>query len=465
MASPRAESRNLEAVVNDPAPSGAVRLEALRELAREYAGGPAADAAEGLGSPVRRTGESNNHVHTIYSFSPYTPAMAALECRRAGLEAAGSVDHDSVAAASEMREACALLGLGAITGCELRVSFKDGPHAARKINNPDSPGLVYMTIQGLPESGSGRVESFLKPIRARRRRRTERMCGAASDMLAAAGLERIDFETEVVARSKAAEGGGITERHLLAAVARRLLAAYGAGPGLIEGLRRALGVEASPRAAALLSETESPHLLYDLIGLLKTGFLDRIFIQPDEIECPPAREVVALALAAGAVPAYAYLGDVGESPTGDKKAEKFEDEFLEELFEELADLGYPAVTYMPPRNTPAQLERIRTLCASRGFMEISGVDINQSRQSFNCPELRRPEFRHLGDSTWALVAHEALSNADADAGLFSPRGPLASLPLRERMAAYAAAGRALDPARPERAGDILSELRKGRFTR
>ncbi|MEN6477462.1 MAG: hypothetical protein ABFC75_05695, partial [Rectinema sp.] len=57
-------------------------------------------------------GESNNHIHTCYSFSPYTPAAAALKARESGLEAAGSVDHDSIAAAAEMREACAILGIG-----------------------------------------------------------------------------------------------------------------------------------------------------------------------------------------------------------------------------------------------------------------------------------------------------------------------------------------------------------------
>lgn len=303
-----AREEALEAVVNDADLPGAARLKALRSH------------AESLGPPLPRTGESNNHVHTIYSFSPYTPAMAALRCRIAGLEAAGSVDHDSIAAAGEMRAACAVLGLGSVTGCELRVSFKDGPHAGRKINNPDSPGLAYMTIQGLPAGGSARLEAFLAPIRARRRRRTEDMCGAASDILAAAGLPRIDFDTEVAGRSKAAEGGGITERHLLAAVSHRLIESYGSGQSLIEGLERALGVEAPARTAALLAKPDNPHLLYDLLGLLKSGFLDRIFIQPDGIECPPAREVVALALAVGAVPAYAYLGDVGESPTGDKKA-------------------------------------------------------------------------------------------------------------------------------------------------
>ena len=29
--------------------------------------------------------ESNNHIHTCYSFSPYTPTHAALLARRAGL--------------------------------------------------------------------------------------------------------------------------------------------------------------------------------------------------------------------------------------------------------------------------------------------------------------------------------------------------------------------------------------------
>ena len=72
------------------------------------------------------------------------------------------------------------------------------------------------------------------------------------------------------------------------------------------------------------------------------------------------------------------------SPTGDKKAEKFEDDFLDELFEYMESIGLRAVTYMPPRNTPEQLERIHALAATHGMLEISGVDINQPRQRFTC---------------------------------------------------------------------------------
>jgi len=77
-------------------------------------------------------------------------------------------------------------------------------------------------------------------------------------------------------------------------------------------------------------------------------------------------------------------------------------------------------------------------------MEISGVDINSPRQSFNCPELLRPEFDHLLGATWALIAHERLADADPRLGLFSPDNPLAGRPLAKRLAAYAEVGRCLD---------------------
>ncbi len=73
---------------------------------------------------------------------------------------------------------------------------------------------------------------------------------------------------------------------------------------------------------------------------------------------------------------------------------------------------------MPPRNTLAQLLRVRGLCAEHGLMEISGVDINSPRQSFNCPEVLKPEFVHLVDATWALIAHEKLQAVDDRYGLF-----------------------------------------------
>ncbi|MDL2229729.1 PHP domain-containing protein [Treponema sp. OttesenSCG-928-L16] len=451
------------AAINDPASSPQERLAALREYERTGRGQSS--------PPPGGSGEINNHIHTIYSFSPYTPSMAALMARDAGLEAAGSVDHDSIAAAEEMIAACAALGIGGCTGFELRVSFKTGSDgkasafADRKINNPDSEGIVYMTVQGIPKPALAKVRDFLGPIQEKRRERTMAMTAAANAILAGAGLEEIDFGRDIYCHSKAAEGGEITERHLLAAAADKLIKKFGRGPALPEGLERCFAITPPAKIAALLSDPGNPHYLYDLLGILKSAFLPRIFIQPDEEECIPAKTAVDFASSIGAIPAYAYLGDVGESPTGDKRAEKFEDEYLDELFDELSRIGFKAVTYMPPRNSKEQLRRVRRLCAERDFMEISGVDINSSRQSFNCPEVLQDDFRHLIGTTWALIAHERLSSADPSLNLFAADNPLASLSLQSRIDAYAAAGRGLDLHKPEESAYTAArEMREGKYT-
>jgi hypothetical protein len=455
-----------ESVIADPARSSGERLEALSAIAEAM--GLGLQRGPGRQLPAR-SGESNNHIHTCYSFSPYTPAGAALAARRAGLDVAGSVDHDSYAAAGEMRAACAMLDLGVVTGFELRVSLKaaarEFPEATthllteRKLNNPDSTGIIYMTIQGVPVPARAEVEAFLEPVRNARYARTKRMVERANSLLSSLGLQAIDFKSDIVEKSKFAEGGTITERHLLAAVSRSMLSAIQPGPSLVDWLEAKLGLVLSASQRRLLSDPENPFIMYDLLGALKAGFLDRIFIQPDE-ECVDVRDAIALARHIGAIAAYAYLGDVAESPTGDKKAEKFEDEVLDELLPALKELGFSAITYMPPRNTKGQLLRLQKLCAQYDFMEISGVDINQPRQSFRCPELLEPEFRHLDDATWAMVAHEALCSIDERFAFFADDNPFARLPIKERISLYSKAGREIDFADPFSLERITNALLK-----
>jgi hypothetical protein len=129
------------------------------------------------------------------------------------------------------------------------------------------------------------------------------------------------------------------------------------------------------------------------------------------------RDFTALAKKLGAVSAYAYLGDVGESPTGDKKAQKFEDDYIDLLFPELCRLGFDAVTFMPTRNTPAQLDRVMSLCREYGFFQISGEDINSPRQSFVCPAYADPKFAHLADAAFSLIDYENAATKDPERAL------------------------------------------------
>ncbi|MDO5677865.1 MAG: PHP domain-containing protein [Propionibacteriaceae bacterium] len=428
--------------INDPNVSPAERLEALQ--------GYLATNPEFPGFVT----ESNNHVHTIYSFSPYTPAMAALRAREAGLTVVGSVDHDSAGAAAEMTAAAAAVGLGSVTGFECRVYVHSADEVAegrapfhdRKLNNPDTAGIAYMTVQGIPASARDKAAEFLNPVRMARLQRTAEMVANANEILVGLGAPLIDLETDIVGRSQFLHGGTVTERHLLAAMADKLIEHFGRGEALVAGLAE-LGLNLSDKVKAQLGDTENPHLTFDLLGVMKAEFLDKIYVIPQRMEdggeCPTMAEVIAFATSIGAIPCYAYLGDVTASPTGDKKAEKFEDDFIEELVAFLGEIGMPAITYMPPRNTPEQMARIAELADANGLLEVSGVDINTPRQVFNCPELQRPELDHLNDATWAMVAHEQLAEQDPALGLFAEANPLAGLPLKDRVKRYSAVGRAL----------------------
>jgi hypothetical protein len=425
----------IPALINDAHAEEDERIAALAAFVKEK-------TTSSSGTFPAFTGEINNHIHTVYSFSPYTPAMAALKAREAGLEAAGSVDHDSYAAACEMRRACAVLGLGCVTGFELRVSFRHTEFAERKINSPDSPGIVYMTIQGVPAAAASKVKEFLAPLSKARGKRNRLMVENLNAVLSSSGLRPLSYDDDIVPLSMAAKGGSVTERHILYALSLMFIREAGRGEGLVSFLKEKFNLKVSGKTAALLTDNENPHYPWDLLGVLKSSFNDRIYIQPGEDECPPAEKATSFAASINAVPSYAYLGDIGESPTGDKKAEKFEDDYLETLISHLKGLGFLGVTYMPPRNTPEQLERLHRLCAASSLIEISGVDINSPRQTFNCPEIRRPEFAPLVDTTWALAAHEKIAGNDGKRGLFNPGDPLAGKPLEERIAAFAALGRA-----------------------
>lgn len=437
--------------INDATLTPDERVAALAEL-----------VAGGIDLP-QPTVESNNHIHTIFSFSPYTPTMACLRGRQAGLSVVGSVDHDSIAAAAEMRSAAALLGLGVVTGFECRAKLHSAAEVAAgqapfdqvKINNPDSPGVAYLTVQGIPQRSRAAVDEFLLPIRLARVERTRKMADAALEILASVSAPAFDFERDVLGASQFAAGGTVTERHLLYAMANALITGFGRGPALLSGLR-SMGLEPSAKVGAVLGEEDNPYLAYDLLGVLKAEYLDRFYLQPTRLseggELPDAVDVVSFALRIGAIPCYAYLGDVTASPTGDKKAERFEDEYLDELVAHLAQLGFPAITYMPPRNTAEQLDRLARLCAKHALVEVSGVDINQPRQKFDCPELGEPRFKHLNTATWALVAHETLADAAPRLGLLSPENPLAEHPVLDRVVRYGELGQRLC------AGEDLAKL-------
>ncbi len=342
----------------------------------------------------------NNHIHTTYSFSPYSPTAAVYAARMEGLCTAGIIDHDSISGAEEFLEAAKLVDMPVTIGMEARVSMDGTRLEGRRTNNPDQVGVSYMTIQGVPHNQISVLTEFFKPYQAARHARNRKMLESIN---ALAGVS-LDYDRDVLPLSMAAENGGVTERHLMYALAIELVKQVGKGQTMIDKLT-SMGMTLSEKQKTMLLDTAYPFYEYDVLGMLKGTFVPKVFIDATD-ECPKLPDMVKLCKEVDAWLCYAYLGDVGDSVTGDKKAQKFEDDYLDDVFECLKEEGVTAVTYMPTRNTPAQLERLRGLCDAYGMFQISGEDINSPRQSFVIKAMENPMFQNLIDATWKLIEHE-----------------------------------------------------------
>lgn len=344
----------------------------------------------------------NNHIHTTYSFSPYSPTAAVYAARMEGLCTAGIIDHDSISGAEEFIEAAKLIDIPVTIGMEARVSMDGTRLEGRRTNNPDQVGVSYMTIQSVPHNKISVLTEFFRPYQKARHNRNRKMIEKINEMIPGVCL---DYDRDVLPLSMAHDNGGVTERHLMYALALKLIAMVGKGEPMIAKLTQ-MGISLSQKQVDQMMDMEYPFYAYDLLGILKSAYVPQIFIDATD-ECPKLQDMVKLCDDIDAFLCYAYLGDVGDSVTGDKKAQKFEDDYLDDVFLCLKEEGVRAVTYMPTRNTPAQLTRLRALCDDYGMFQISGEDINSPRQSFVIKAMENPLFANLIDATWKLIEHES----------------------------------------------------------
>lgn len=420
-------NKNSQVIENLNNENGDVRLESLWMLMDKI------DSGE-IQKP-QRTNDVNNHIHTTYSFSPYSPAKAIWMAYNSGLATAGIMDHDSISGAREFIKAGQIAGMATTIGVECRVDVSKTPLVGKRINNPDQESIAYITMHGIPHTQIDKVKEYFSPLLQRRNNRNRLMVTKINnDILKPFGI-KMDFDTDVSVLSKYREGGSITERHISLALARKLIETCGKGQKLIDFLKAGLKIAIGQKMERYLLDVDNEYYEYDLLGLIKSDLVESFYIDATD-ECPDIRDIISFSKSIGAVSAYPYLGDVRDSVTGDKRSQSFEDSYLDLLFRTIKDLGFNAVTYMPSRNTPEQLERLRNLCDQFDFFQISGEDINSPRQPFICDALKKPEYGNLIDSTWALIGHETLATGDLSGSMFSPDTVLAYPNLNDRIAKY-----------------------------
>lgn len=357
----------------------------------------------------------NNHIHTTYSFSPYDPTAAVFMAWQNGLKTAGIMDHDSAAGIREFLEAAAVIGMPVTCGVECRVDMSMTALNGKRINNPDQKSVAYVTMHGIPHQNVEAVDAFFAPYRAKRNERNRKMCENITELVKPYGLS-LDFESDVLPLSNYHKGGSVTERHILFALTKKITSRYQTPAEVLTFLKDEMKLTLSDKVCQQIAAgKETPEYYeYDILGALKSNMVEKFYIDATE-ECPKVADFVEMVHKYGGIAAYAYLGDVGQSVTGDKKAQKFEDDYLDELVEVIKEYGFDAITYMPTRNTPEQLARLTKLCEDHGFFQISGEDINSPRQSFRCKALDDPAFNHLIEATYTLIGYETMASHDLSA--------------------------------------------------
>ena len=354
----------------------------------------------------------NNHIHTTYSFSPYNPTDALYMAWQNGLKTAGIMDHDSAAGCREFLAAAEVIGMPVTCGVECRVDMSMTALNGKRINNPDQKSIAYVAMHGIPHQNIEKVDAFFAPYREKRNQRNRKMCENITELVKPYGLS-LDFDTDVLPLSNYAKGGSVTERHILYALAKKITAIYKTPAEVVNFLVNEMKLALSQKVIDQIANGDKTpeYYEYDILGALKSNMVEKFYIDATE-ECPKVADFVKMVHENGGIAAYAYLGDVGNSVTGDKKAQKFEDDYLDELVAVIKEYGFDAITYMPTRNTAEQLDRLTKLCEEHGFFQISGEDINSPRQSFRCKALDNPAFGHLIDATYTLIGYETMASQD-----------------------------------------------------
>jgi len=393
------------------------RLDALRELKRleELGKIPRPEANYGV----------NTHIHTSESFSVFrSPAEAAWEGYRAGLEVLGINDHYTIAGHKEFREACRILGLKATFSIETIAMSEDAKSEGVRYNDPDNPGRIYLCGKGVVRdlNPGSQGEKDLATMTAALRKRSEEITRKVDSLLKETDPSlRLSFEDIV----RLTPRGIVTERHV--------------SQGLEELIERTFPDDARRRQflRELIGDFEDKDLskggrFQDLLRrkLLKAGGPAYVEELPDAFT--GLERMVSLFRKYGAIPTYPVLGN----PVTERERD------LESLFDELERNGIFAVEVIPHRNTRERLQEILTVADHRGFPVYSGTEHNTKIAMPLLDALSAdPDFFFLfRRGAELLLGHQFLSKY-AGMGYLNPEGRLSIEDREIAMSFFCFAGR------------------------
>lgn len=377
---------------------GAVRKFAVARAGKTLLSG------DKFASPV---GEVNLNLHSFYSFSPYSPSLAAYSAATRGIKIAGLCDYGSIGGIKEFEKACGKFGISCLCGVELRA------RAGEKIIGVS----LYGSNKKLEE-----IKTFLSGFRAGRIKKAQAVTAAFNRRLKKAGLS-VDFEKDVLPVSAKKGVGTVMSKHIYLAASDKLIKKFGMGKPLADFIRDKMCLDLSEREYELLCDEKNPFYKYDLVQILRDNSRD--YAVDNELPC--IEKIAELAKNGGFVFAAEY-----------HKAEPCEE--FEKFALEAKNYGCNAVSFALKDCEEALLASYADVLIKNKMLALPFEKVEYPRNKF---ESSMPEFLR---KCFLKCAYAALGNAKSveesfKDGLFSDKTAEKLADFEERINVFSEIGK------------------------
>lgn len=356
----------------------------------------------------------NLQIHTSYSFSPYTPSMAAYMAYRFSLTVAGILDDYTVAGANEFIKACKTLGITYSVGMNLRCDF-----GRKKCN---------VSLLGIAERYFDKVEKATEGLRAKQKDNLFSSIDAINRRIKKYGME-ISFEKDVKPLMKKSASKVFLSKYAFYATALKIIEKFGKGE-VVADLVLAEGLELTQNEVGLLRDLTNPYYEYDLAKIL----LENDALLNAKKVYPSPEEVVAIGKRVGAVCCFEY--DALRNRKELSAAEKIK--YNADLVKQLKSLGFSAIAFDPTKFSELVLKQFLCEVKNAEMLALNLTKVEFPRRRFDCIRIGGEAEKTLIENAFVIVGSEMSENSKDSYGFTSET---VNLSFQDRVKLFARIGR------------------------
>ncbi len=343
----------------------------------------------------------NYHIRTGYSCAEVSPSLAVYKARKLGLPIIALADYATFKSAKELQKTAEPSQIAFYSGAEVNV--------AAEIDDKKS---IKALIVGVPRKELKGLDDELSEYRALRRNYIKKTADKINVIFKPYGIR-------ISAKEKSYYGGikaPTDMRGLFSALSEEIIKKFGNENAIITFLTEKLKISLSEEDYKKLEDLSNQLYGEDLAYILST----ELVIKGEAEKCKPAKHLVALANACGAIPVAVFDGE-------QKK--------LDEFIQKVQSIGFRSVM-IEHRDSDELAAALYEKCVGAGLLPLCRTLIDYKRKKFDSTFESEELASLYNDCAYAVVGHEICTSTSVGDGLFS-RERIKDLPdVEDRIKLY-----------------------------